>query len=259
MTIRARWLGALCLAAVGFASPTVVQAGSRGVKDGANLLTTKDDDIAKINAQIEDVYRRYHADLLIETFSATPADRAADLKHLGERKFFPIWAEERALAADVRGIYILVCSAPRHVEIYVDEHLQETFDRRTRDKLRKTLERKLHSKPHDALSEAVALVHERLADKEDAAKRGGWLWIVWLILGILGVWLGIALARRFQGGKAVAPPSAVSTTALAGQSIYQAMSGETPAPEVTVRDDAPTLEYPGSEPKESSTEGTVHG
>lgn len=258
MTIRARWIGLTCLLAVGFASPAVAQAGARGVKDGGGFFAKKDV-VEDTNARIEEIHRRYNVDLLIETFSATPADRAADYKHLTANKFFPIWAEERALAADVNGVYILICNAPRHVEVYISDSFQDTFDKRTRDKLRKTLERNLKSKPHEGLQEMVALAGERLASKDEAAKRGGWLWVVWLILSILGAWLLIALIRRFQGGKAVAPPSAVSTSALAGQSIYQAMGGEVSPSEKTVRNDEPTLDYPGRAPKESPSEGTVHG
>ena len=218
------------------------------MRDGAGLFDKKDV-VEQINAQIDEIHRRYGVDLLIETVSTTPADRATELKQLHTTTFFAMWADERAVAAGVEGIYILICREPRHVEIVARGDIaQATFDRRTRDSLRRNLERNLQRRWPEALDQTVASVRERLSSREERANLGGWGWILAVIGGILGAWLLIALVRRVQGGKAVAPPTVVSSGALAGESIYRAMSEpETSViePEPAVRADAPTLSYPG--------------
>jgi hypothetical protein len=230
-------------------SPANAQTVARGLRDGAGLFDKKEV-VEQINAQIEDIYHHYGKDVLIETVRTIPPEGEAELKHHRAARFFENWADERAVAAGVDGIYILICQEPRHIEVAVrpKENLA-TFDKRTRERLRKTLEHKLQGKWPEALGDTVALVGERLGSKEEEANRGGWGWILAVIGGILGAWVLIALVRRFQGGKAVAPPSVVSSGALAGESIYRAMSEPPPTraiePEPTVRADAPTLSYHG--------------
>src|SRR5205807_4603078 len=129
------------------------------------------------------------------------------------------WAEERALTADATGLYVLICITPRHVEVYARENAEQAFDKRTREKLRKSLARDLGKNSSLALENTLASVQEHLDEGKSRAHRGGWLWIVWVILGILGIWVLIRLAGHSRSGKMPAPPSAVSGAALAGQSI----------------------------------------
>src|SRR5215471_1755851 len=254
MSIQTRryWLLGLVLA--GLLQPSAAGAGTRGIQDGGGLFT-KPDVVADINRQIEEIHTRYGLDLCIESYAAVPANRAPELKHLGESKFFPMWAEERALASGADGLYILVCNSPRHLEVVAGTDALGAFDKRPRDKVRKALVHKLDRNRNEALQDAVTAVRDHLASKEEAAKRGGWLWLVWVMLAILGLWLGVALVRRFRGEKTVGPPSAISSAALAGQSIYQSVIHKTPAPAPA---SAETLPYPPP-PAEPKPEGTVHG
>jgi hypothetical protein len=227
-------------------------AGSRGLHDGGGIFR-KAEFVADINRQIDDIHTRYGLDLYIETFAGVPEGRKGELNHLGANKFFPMWAEERALAAGGDGLYVLVCNSPRHIEVMAGTDAQTLFDKRARDKVRKALSNKLERKREEALQDAVAAVRNHLASKEEASKRGGWLWLVWVMLGILGVWLVTAVVRRFRGEKPSAPPSVVSSAAMAGESIYQSVVNPAPG---TAPTDAETLPYPPPQPK---PEGTVHG
>jgi hypothetical protein len=254
MSIHARRNWLLGLALAGLLQPSASAAGTRGVQDGGGLFP-KPDVVADINRQIEEIYQRYGLELCIETYAAVPANRAAELKQLGESKFFRMWAEERALVAGADGLYILVSNSPRHVEVVAETDAQSAFDKRARDKVRKALVHKLDRNRAEALQDAVAAVRDHLESKAQAAKRGGWLWLVWVMLAILGLWLAVALVRRFRGEKTVAPPTAISSSALAGQSIYHSVVHKTSAPAPA---SAETLPYPppSEEPK---PEGTVHG
>jgi hypothetical protein len=258
MTLPARWLWLPCLAACWLLNPPAVRAGSRGVVDGAGLFTQRGF-VEEMTRRIDDIQRRYGVDVLIETVATTPADRATEFKQLGQVGFFDLWAEERAFSANVDGVYILICAAPRHVEVYVHgDSAEKAFDKHSSEQLRKTLAHRIANHPYDAVRDALAFVQERLDRTERDAKRGGWSWVVAVMLAIVGVWLVVVVVRRFQGGKTVAPPSVVTSGALAGQSVYQAIVKsplESPAPS----SDAATLPYPTESPREPSPERTVHG
>jgi uncharacterized protein len=252
MSIHTRRILLLGLSLVALLLPVAALGGTRGVHDAGGMFG-KAEAVADINRQIDEIHARYGVDLYIDTFGGVPAGRVAELNQLGEAKFFPMWAEERALVAGADGLYILVCGSPRHIEVQAGTDAQSLFDKRARDKVRKTLSRNFDRKREQALQDTVAAVRDHLASKEEAAKRGGWLWLVWVMLAILGVWLATALVRRFRGEKPVTPPSVISSSALAGQSIYQSVVNKAPA---TAPADATTLPYPPPEPK---PEGTIHG
>jgi hypothetical protein len=264
MTLANRWLWLPCLAVVWLLHPTAAQAGSRGVRDGAGLFATGSV-IEEVDRQIEDIHQQFGVEVLVETVAATPAERAVELKQLKADKFFPLWAEERALAARVDGVYVLVCAAPRHVEVYLSDSADKTFDKRVRAGIRKALEHALPRQGPEGLREAVAIIRERLERQERDAKSGGWAWVLWLVLAIVGAWLLVPVVRGLRGGKTVTPPSVVSSSALAGQSIYQALT----RPASPVADEAnhvsqpeadvQTQPYPAPAPAEPHTEGTVHG
>lgn len=258
LSTRCSWL--YLLAAVWLVYPPAAEAGSRGVRDGAGLFT-KADVVQEVERQIENVRARFGVDVLVETVAAPPAERAAELKQLKADKFFPLWAEERALAAGVDGVYVLICTAPRHVEVWVSESADKTLDKHTRVGVRKTLEHKLPRQGSEALREALTLVEDRLDRVDRDSKSGGWAWVVWLALAIVGAWLLVLFVRRFRSGKTVTPPEVVSTSALAGQSIYHAITeharptGDETQPVPVPHAEAPTLPYPPP----AQSEGTVHG
>ncbi|HMF14003.1 MAG TPA: TPM domain-containing protein [Gemmataceae bacterium] len=249
---------------VGWLSPTTAEAGARGVRDGAGLFP-QGKGIQDVDQQIEDIHRRFGVDVLIETVTAVPAERAEEFKQLKAEKFFQLWAEERALAAGVDGVYVLICNSPRHVEVLVGDSADKLVDKRARVGVRRTLEQKLARQGPEAIREAVGIVQERLDRQARDAKSGSWAWVVALVLAVVGAWLLVSLVRRMRGGKSVTPPEVVSSGAQAGQSIYRAIT-ERPSPEADETQsvpeplgDVPTLPYPPPAHPEPHSEGTVHG
>jgi hypothetical protein len=85
-----------------------------GIKDGAGLFKRETRDQA--DDAIEDIRRRTHKDLLIETVKKLSAEQLKDyraLKTEPERaEFFRALAEERAKRAGVDGVYVLLCRVP---------------------------------------------------------------------------------------------------------------------------------------------------
>jgi hypothetical protein len=89
-----------------------------GVEDGAGLFSR--DARLKADDAIEDIRRHTHKDLLIETVRKLPEARLKEYRTLkisaDRTRFFQSLAEERARAADVNGVYVLLCRAPAEEE-----------------------------------------------------------------------------------------------------------------------------------------------
>ena len=160
-----RWhvVGGVILTALAVAAP--VRAVAPEIKDEAKFFTP--DAIKKANKEIRDLARKYDKDLLIETFPTVPGDHAERVKNMtGEErgKFFYNWANDRAEAAVVNGIYILICKEPARLEIIITRKARSTFDKEAFAKLRELLLRQFRDKHYDAgLSQAVDFVRERWA------------------------------------------------------------------------------------------------
>jgi hypothetical protein len=96
-----------------------------------------------------------------------PGDQAARVKGMAaeERaRFFRNWATDRADAAVVHGVYILICKEPAHLEIVITRRAQPTFDREAFAKLRDLLVRNFREKRYDeGLLGAVDFVRDRWA------------------------------------------------------------------------------------------------
>ena len=72
------------------------------VKDGAGFFTPET--LTKANRQLASIEKKYHKDLVIETFPTPPSDKAsaAEKMDAGARnRFFQEWARERAKSENV--------------------------------------------------------------------------------------------------------------------------------------------------------------
>src|SRR6516162_4280841 len=106
------------------AEKTTAQADApaRGVRDVAGFF--KPDAIKEANRIVVAIRGDHDKDLLIETFPGVPEDRkAAYAKVKGDEEkreqVFEEWSAERAKAAGVSGIYVLVTRSPGHLHITV--------------------------------------------------------------------------------------------------------------------------------------------
>jgi hypothetical protein len=229
MTLRCQTLLFWLITAGAVLTGLPVQAASYGLR--VSVLGLKSDALQPIEEQIAAIHSRFQKDLLIEAVDAVPPEREKEMKALKQSRFFALWAEERALAAGVDGVYVLICNAPRHIQVYVSPDSREVFSTRTQDRLRKTLDRKFTRRDfYGGLADGVTLVREQLEESLAEPKRSDWVWIVWVILGTLGLWMVIALVRRFvgpRGAQEIAPPVATPTAAVSAwrQDVTQSWHG----------------------------------
>jgi len=153
--------GVTLLAAI-CASPT--RAVAPQIKDDGKFFGA--DAIKKANEQIRDIARRSGLDLLIETIATLPDDQAAKVKAMSpaERgEFFAKLARARREEAVVRGIYILVCREPPHVDVLVHMPRGGAFSPEDRQKLTSQLIHDFRDKHFDeGLAKAVKFVQEKL-------------------------------------------------------------------------------------------------
>jgi hypothetical protein len=97
--------------------PVAAHAGG-GVKDAAALF--KGATVRKADDAIEEIRRRTHKDLLIETVNKLPADKLKEYRTLQDgaqrAAFFDKLAQEQARRAEVDGVYVLLCRVPADEE-----------------------------------------------------------------------------------------------------------------------------------------------
>jgi hypothetical protein len=154
-------VGIICWAA----TACRVAAIAPEIKDDGKFFSAEA--IKKGNEQIREIMRKYDTDLLIETYSAAPADQIDKLKKQSSQersKFFHTWAVDRSNAVVVKGVYILICKDPPHLQIEISPKMRSAFDNRARDHLVELLLAELQKKRYDqALESAINYVNEKLA------------------------------------------------------------------------------------------------
>jgi uncharacterized protein len=193
-----------------------VAAPTTGVNDDAQFFSPQA--VEQANLKIQSIRKEFKKDLLIETVTAVPAEMQSNLDQLGRQRFFAEWADQRAEAARLSGIYILLCKEPSHLQVRVGRQTRErAFTLADRDELVQNLLPLLKAKQFDvALAEAVDFVQQKLRgnlgharppgqakpaqakpDPPDPAQGGSPL-VSWLLIGglvLVGVWVMLAVIR----------------------------------------------------------------
>jgi TPM domain len=167
MSCRKLAFGCSCAAVALLAVVRPAVAVAPVIKDDAKYFTPEA--IKKANEQIREIARKHGMDLLIETFESVPADQLEKVKGMsGKEKedFFHHWAEQRAEAEVVNGVYVLVCREPTYLYVEVTPKARAVFGKEAIAKVRSLLLRNFHEKHFDeGLEGAAKLVEETLAAK----------------------------------------------------------------------------------------------
>ena len=82
---------------------------------------------------MQDIYRRFKVEVVIETFPSIPDTMKAQYKPEEKARFFRRWAETRATDEGLKGIYVLICKNPGHLQIEPDQLVRRkafTLDQR---------------------------------------------------------------------------------------------------------------------------------
>jgi hypothetical protein len=203
-----------------------------GVEDGAGLF--KPETIAKAREQIREIRDTLHQDLSIETVpSLPPADqqRVHGMSSREQARYFDQWARERAAAAGVDGVYILICNDPRlrHVHVIVwPESRDATFPARDRERLRREMARDLGREPDRTLLHAVSEVRAAIQARQpvDAPSTSSAWAVGGVIVAFLIFWviLGLWRAKLSARDKAV-PDASVSDGAAFKPGLLGGMFG----------------------------------
>jgi len=142
-----------------------VRAVAPEIKDDGKFFSAEA--VKKANKEIREIERKFGMDLLIETFAGVPGDQAAKVKAMSaeERaKFFRNWSVDRAEAAVVNGVYIMVVKDPPRLEIEITPKARAALSSEAFEKLRSGLLKKFRDKQFDeGLADAVSFVKDRFA------------------------------------------------------------------------------------------------
>lgn len=200
------------------------------VRDEAHVFRPETQKQAAEN--IRDIRRLFHRDVLIETMelSAEQAARVRKLSRADEVAFFSGLGEERARAAEIEGILILICRAPstvpllgrgrKLVQITVwPESERQTFTDKNAEQLRRKLTRRLPGGLDGALLDGLHFVRDtwrhnlQLEQADDGSATAGTLWMI--VAGFLIVWI-VLLLVSFRWGSASTDANEALQPALLG-------------------------------------------
>ncbi len=131
------------------------------VKDDAGMFSAAA--VGRASEAIKEIKVAFKKDIRVETFP-TPAAKFNNLTPEQKPKYFKDWAESRAKALAIEGIYVFICKDPGHLEVDVDvATLKKAFTAADRDALRDLLLANFKKNEYDnGLDGALALVRARL-------------------------------------------------------------------------------------------------
>ncbi len=228
---RGGWWPALVAVGMGLAVPA--RAGDGGLRDDAGVFT--EDARARAGRKIDALRQDNGKDLLVETLVRLPDEQADEVRKARrprERKrLFRAIAEERAAAAGVDGVYVLLCKDPADHAVVVRPEENDfllPFEERERvDRLFGSIRSSHFARDHDAtLLEGIALIdgalHANLRARAAAPVRDGFHWsaALWVAGALMGLWLVVNVLRA-RAAVRQGTPSAV----LSGADVSSVMSG----------------------------------
>jgi hypothetical protein len=133
---RRRWLGA-CLLPLIALSPSFGQAkkekerpkieGRLIVEDRAELFSPEG--VKRAKAILGEIKDTTHREMSLVTFRVLPEAKKREYDKLdspaSRRRLFSDWARDEARDQKARGVFVLVCRSPGHIEILVDKAIRD--------------------------------------------------------------------------------------------------------------------------------------
>ena len=141
------------------------------MRDDASFFSP--DAVQKADTAIQQMQRGLGKEMLVETYPAIPAERASEYRPENKDDFFRKWGNERATAAHVSGVYILINRTPSYLFITAGNKTRERdFTTTDENQLRDQMLTLLKQKQYDAaLAKAVEFVPQRI--RENRQQTGG--------------------------------------------------------------------------------------
>jgi len=214
-----------------------LMASAADVSDGAGFFSA--DTIVKADRAIHDLELKTGHQIRIETFATVPngdAESVAKMSKDDRDTFFSKWEHEREEKTKSRGLYLLICKSPAHVQLWAGNPLQQAgFGAKQARSIRESLVADLKTHHYDkALEDTVAqiattfdglkpahhsstsstthpnphhnagpVVHHNAAPAPHQSGFSGLFWVMAIIIG--GVLLFSMIARMIGGGGGYAP------------------------------------------------------
>src|SRR5208282_678991 len=121
--LRSRWFLLLAFLANGFVLPAPLQAAEPKVNDQAEFFSKSA--IEQATQKMQEIHRisKDVFQVVIDTIPSIPDNMKAPDNPGEMEPFFRRWAETRAADEGVRGIYVLICKNPPHLQIEPDHLL----------------------------------------------------------------------------------------------------------------------------------------
>lgn len=168
-TPRVLWTFALLML---LAASSAAPAASLGVRDDAKFFSPAA--VSQAEQTIRQINQKHHRDVLVETIASVPADQQDQLQQLGKTKFFQNWADQRALQQGVRGVYILICRQPSHLQVAAGNVTEaHQFTVADRDELSRMLLASFKQEDFDGgLIQGVNFIQQRMDANAPASGSG---------------------------------------------------------------------------------------
>ena len=112
------------LAALLWLAPMAVRAAD--ISDGGGFFSAEA--IATANQSLRDLEQKSGHEIRIETFAAVPTDKIEVASKMDAKQrdtFFSKWVLERAKATKSRGIVVLICREPSHLNLWAGTPIQD--------------------------------------------------------------------------------------------------------------------------------------
>ncbi len=129
--------------------------------------------VEQATRKIQEIRHRFKVEVVIETFPSIPDNMKAAYKPEEKNEFFRRWAETRATDEGVKGIYVLICKNPGHLQIEPDKSVRrQAFTLDDRDALVKQSLKLMNQQQYNAaLLEMVNTIESTL--ETNLGRRGG--------------------------------------------------------------------------------------
>ena len=102
------------------------RASAAEIVDGGVFFTA--DTLASANKSILELEQKSGHTVRFETFAAVPADKVETVSKMDAKQretFFSSWVHDRAEATQSRGIVVLMCRQPSHLNVWVGKPIQQ--------------------------------------------------------------------------------------------------------------------------------------
>jgi uncharacterized membrane protein YgcG len=138
-----------------------VMAAKAEVVDNAGFFSA--DAVSQANQKLAEIDQKYGKQMRVETFGTIPDDLRGQYSDANKRAFFEKWARQRAQAAGIRGVFVLICKDPPSLHVIVGDETRRSGAFAEADRMTQMLASAFRQKNYDkGLNDAIELFRSAL-------------------------------------------------------------------------------------------------